>query len=156
VRIHHRTICTYRRYRVALANNLIDHLKHTASTVDRAEEQLGAIRPNWSPEETGAAIEAAICNLATAYTLLKDIVGVVCPHCCHHMRTYSDGRPVSSHLHFGEGTRFVHQWHPDVASPENKPRELATLTTRGGNRKRVVIPAVGHLDAFTISETEET
>jgi hypothetical protein len=134
------------------SDQLIDQLKYAAATVDTAAERLGAIRPTSSPHETATAVEAAICHMSAAYNRLRHLVGTACPHCADRMHTYTDGRPVSTHLHFGEGSRWVHLWHPDPSNPHNKPRAVGELTTRGGTRKQIVIPAVGHLDAVTITD----
>lgn len=115
---------------------------------------MHGLRPNSGPETTAIAVESAIAYLSTAYRLLQDLVGIQCPHCARSMHTYTDGRPVSSHIRFGEGSQYTHTWHPDVASPHNRPREVGTLTTRGGYRKQIVIPAPGHLDAYSVTEPE--
>jgi hypothetical protein len=133
---------------------LINWIKCAAATVDTAVDRLSAIRPTSNPAETAATVEAAICHLSTAYWLLKDLVGVQCPHCSHHMHMYTDGRAIAASVKFLEGSRYTHISHPDPSHQHNKPRELATLTTRNGTRKRIVLSAPGHLDAFTV-ETEE-
>jgi hypothetical protein len=65
------------------------------------------------------------------------------------MERYADGRAVTSRLGFCDGTQYVHQWHPDPAHPLNRPHEIATVTTRNGTRKRVIVTAPGHLDAVS-------
>jgi hypothetical protein len=37
-------------------------------------------------------------------------------------------------------------------NPHNRPREVGALTTRNGMRTWIVIPAPGHVDAFTVTE----
>jgi hypothetical protein len=137
------------------SDKLVDFLKFTSATVDRAEDQLSGIRPTNSPQETAVTVETAICYLATARQLLQNIIGVYCPHCAHDMNRFTDGRPVTSTLNFCEGSQWVHLWHPDRAHPWNRPREVGTLTTRNGTHKRIVVSAPGHLDSVTISEGEQ-
>lgn len=55
----------------------------------------------------------------------------------------------------GEGTQYGYPWHPDPASPANKPHEIATVTTRNGTRKRIVVSAPGHVDSVTICEGDK-
>jgi hypothetical protein len=138
------------------SDDLVDFLKFTAGAVDQAEEHLSGIStiriPNSSRHETAVAVETALCYLATARNLLENIVRSHCPHCAACMNEYTDGRPVSTHLNFLEGSQWVHLWHPVPENPHNRPREVGTLTTRNGTRKRIVIAAPGHLDAFTVAE----
>jgi hypothetical protein len=137
------------------SDKLIDYLKLTAATVDRAGVQLSGIGPNASPNATALTVEAAICHLTTAYQLLQNVIGVHCPHCAACMGHYTDGRAVTSHLRFGDGSEFVHNWHADPQHSWNRPREVATHTTSNGTRKRIVIAAPGHLDSVTVTERSE-
>jgi hypothetical protein len=137
------------------SDRLVNFLKFTATTVDQAGEHLSGIQPNSGQQETAIAVETALCHLANARNLLQEIVGVYCDHCASEMHRYTDGRPVTSHIRFGEGSEYTQIWHPIASAAWNQPREVATLTTRGGTKKQIVIPAPGHLDAFTITERTE-
>jgi hypothetical protein len=127
---------------------LIDNLKFTAATVDQSGAQPSGIGPHKSPNETAVNVEAAICLLTAARQLLQNIVGSLCPHCAGEMDRYADGRSATTHLRFCDGNEWVHIWHPVPEHQWNRPREVGTLTTRGGNRKQVVVSAPGHLDAY--------
>jgi hypothetical protein len=134
------------------SDKLIDYLKFTAATVDRAGDQLSDIGPNSSPHATAVTVESALCYLATARQLLQNIIGVYCPHCAHDMNRFTDGRPVTSTVNFCEGSQWVHLWHPQPEHQWNRPREVGTLTTRNGTRKQIVVSAPGHLDSVTVTE----
>jgi hypothetical protein len=137
------------------SDKLIDFLKFAFATVDTAGERLGGIGRHSGPHAMPVAIETVIGHLATVSHVLQSVVGVYCPHCADSMNTYTDGRPVTTHLRFLEGSEVVHTWHPDKANPHNRPRDLATLTTRNGTRKRIVVSAPGHIDAVTVTEAAQ-
>jgi hypothetical protein len=136
------------------SDNLVNFLKFTAASVDRAEDQLSGIRPTSSHQETAVNVESALCYLATARQLLQNIVGVYRPHCAHDMNRFTDGRPVTSTPNFCESSQWVHLWYPQPEHQWNRPREVGTLTTRNGTRKQIVVSAPSHLDAYTVAEPE--
>jgi hypothetical protein len=134
------------------SDKLINFLKFSAATVELAGDQLGGIGPNSSPHATAGTIETAITHLTTVSEVMRHLVGVHCPHCAYLMDRYTDGRQVTGHINFPEGTQFVQVWHPLREHSWNRPREACTITTRNGTRKRIVVSAPGHLDAFTVTE----
>jgi hypothetical protein len=134
------------------SGDLVDFLKFTAGAVDQAVAHLSGLSPNNSRHETAVTVETALCYLANARNLLENIVRSHCRHCAACMNEYTDGRPVSTHVNFCEGSQWVHLWHPVPGNPHNLPREVGTLTTRNGTRKQIVISAPGHLDSVTVTE----
>ena len=67
------------------------------------------------------------------------------------MEHYGNGRPVMGRLQMCDGSHYLQPWHPDPA--QNSSREILTVTTTNGTRKRIIVPAPGHLDSVTITET---
>ena len=70
------------------------------------------------------------------------------------MDRYADGRSLTSHLRFCEGSQFVYLWHPDPAHPRNRPHDVGTLTPSNGKRKKIIVAAPGHLDAVTATASD--
>lgn len=63
--------------------------------------------------------------------------------------TYSDGRPVRTHLETTPGVIFEHRWHPQADHPDNQPHDIYTAKGRNGRRRTVLVAAPGVLDAVT-------
>jgi hypothetical protein len=129
------------------ATTTVDYVKLACALVGLAQDDLGAL--DSGRDSPSLAIETALARLEHVRHVLRHVVGVCCAHCAEDMEHYADGRPVTSHLRFCDGTQFVHHWHPDPAHPLNRPHEIAAVTTRNGTRKRVIVTAPGHLDAIS-------
>ena len=132
-----------------------DHLKFIAAMVELAQSDLCGAQPRLDPHSTVIAIEAAICRLDHMRSLLPGVVVALCGDRGGDMQHYADGRLVTSHWRFGDGTQYVFPWDPDRAHDMNKPHEIATVTTRSGRRKAMIVSAPGHLDSLTICEGEQ-
>jgi hypothetical protein len=128
-----------------------DYIKFAAALVGLVECDLCAIGPI-SDVRSAVGVEAAVSRLAAVQSVLGEVITALDGGDAGH---YADGRPIASHVRFGEGTQYVYPWHPDPASPANRPREIATVTTRNGTRKRIIVSAPGHLDSVTETEAAQ-
>jgi hypothetical protein len=128
-----------------------DYLKFATALVGLVEAELAALEPVRDIPST-VMIEASLCRLASTQSVLGAVIEAFDDTDPGH---YADGRPIASHVRFGDGTQYVYPSHPDPTSPANEPQELTTVTTRNGTRKRIVVSAPGHLDSITLSETPE-
>jgi hypothetical protein len=131
-------------------DSTVDRLKFVAAALDQVQGDLGS-----HVVSDAHAIEAALCRLDCVQHVLRDLVELLCPHCVRNMDHYNDYRPVASCLPLGDGTQYVHCWHPDPAHPGNGPHDVGTVTTRHGHHKRIVVSAPGYLDSITLSEIPE-
>jgi hypothetical protein len=102
----------------------------------------------------GDGLEGALCRLGTVQLVLDEILTTL--GSAAEAGHYSDGRAVLSHIETGDGTGYVYPWHPDPASPANKPHEIATVTTPNGGRRRIIVSASGYLDVVTFTVPEES
>jgi hypothetical protein len=127
----------------------IDRLKYVAATADQVQGELGSQDPRHDPQSAIVTIEAALCRLTHTQHMLGHVVAAFCPHCAEDMEHYTDGRRVTAHLRFGDGTQYVYVWYPEPTHPMNQPRELGTVMTRNKTRKHVFVSAPGHLDAVS-------
>ena len=64
------------------------------------------------------------------------------------MAHFADGRPVMGGLRMCDGSQYLQPWHPYAF--QDTSREIRTVTTRNGTRKRIIVSARGVLD--TVSE----
>jgi hypothetical protein len=95
-------------------DSLIDLLKFVAATVDQVWADLAP-----QCDHVNAA------RLTHAWHVLLEAVSMLCPHCAGDMEHYGDGRQVTTHLRFCDGTEYAHGWHPDPAHAFNRPRSSA-------------------------------
>jgi hypothetical protein len=112
------------------------------------QDDLGALDAR-DDLNSAVGIETALARLEHVRHVLRHVVGMCCAHCGDDMEHYADGRAVTSHLRFCDGTQYLHQWHPDPAHPLNRPHEIASVTTRNGTRERIHVSAPGILDAVS-------
>jgi hypothetical protein len=74
--------------------------------------------------------------------MLRGVVASV--YADNDMEHYGDGRPVMGRLRSCDDSQLLHPWHPDPA--QEFPREIRTVNTRYGTRKRVIVAAPSILD----------
>jgi hypothetical protein len=136
-----------------MSNTPADWVKFVNATVEQVHDELGGLTRPGSPTVVVAAVdlEVAVARLEHVRHVLRGVASVFCAN--HDMEHYADGRTVASHLTFDEDTQYVHCWHPIPF--QNYPRELRTLTTRNGTRKRVIVTTPGILNSVTLCEGEQ-
>jgi hypothetical protein len=78
-------------------------------------------------------VEKAISHLETVSEVMRHLVGVHCGHCADEMGNYTDGRRVTGHINFLEGTQFV-----QIGSFSSS----AAYPTIYGSRPKKAVPAV--------------
>lgn len=135
--------------------HLVDTVKFATALADRAYADLGAADAS-DPKAARAAIEAAQCRLNHIDAVLRQVVGMMCPHCSQHMDRYDDGRDVTSSIALEDGLHYSRVWHPRPEHQINLPcNNLGTVALRDGTLKRVIVSAPGILDAVTVSEPSQ-
>jgi hypothetical protein len=126
-------------------------VKFAAALVGLVEFDLIAMEPVRGVQ-SAVGIEAALSGLTTVQRVLGEVITALGG--AGDAGHYADGRSIASQVRFGEGTRYVYPGHPDPASPANKLHEIATVTTRNGTRKQVIVGAPRHLDSVRICQGE--
>jgi hypothetical protein len=125
-------------------------VKFTAAVVEQVHEELGALGPHpGSPSDVVAIarldLESACARLEQVREVLRGVVALF--YADNDMAHFADGRPVMGRLRMCDGSQYLNPWHPYPF--QDAPREIRTVTTRNGTRKRVIVSAPGHLDAVS-------
>jgi len=134
--------------------NAADWLKFTAAVVEQSRCELEALSPRvGSPSDSVVVasldLDTACARLEQAREMMRGIVALFWSDT--DMAHYATGRQVMGSLQMCDGAQYLQPWHPDPG--QDSPREIRTVTTRNGTRKRIIVSAPGHLDAITITDT---
>src|SRR5271157_2320761 len=127
-----------------------DWIKFTAATVEQVSDEPGApsAHPGLPSDVVAIArldLETACARLEQVREMLRGIVALF--YSDHVMAHFADGRPVLERLQMCDGRQYLQAGHPDPV--QDQPREIRTVTTRNGIKKRIVVSAPGHLDAVS-------
>jgi len=130
-----------------------DWLKFTAAVVEQTRDELEALTPRLSSPSDVVAVtrldlDTACARLEQVREMLRGVVALYCAD--QDMERYATGRPVMGRLRICDGSQYLQPWHPDPA--HDSPREIRTVTTRNGTRKRILVSAPGHLESVTLTE----
>jgi hypothetical protein len=96
-------------------------------------------------------IETACARLEQVREVLRGVVALFCAD--NDMAHYADGRPVMGRLRMCDSSQYLQPWHQYAF--QDTSREIRTVTTRNGTRKRVIVTAPGILDSVTLCEGEQ-
>lgn len=129
--------------------NAADHLKYVAAEalplLDYAIDQLMQTTVD-DPD-----IETALDGVRDILDAVKRIAVESAATFCrngHDLDHYSDGRAIESKIELERGNEFRYRWHPQPDHRSNQPQQIAgVVTTTSGQRKQIVIAALGVLDA---------
>jgi|SRR5271156_2614293 len=129
-----------------------DWLKFTAAVVEQSRCELEALSPRiGSPSDAVVVarldLDTACARLEQAQEMLRGIVALFWADT--DMATYASGRQVMGSLQMCDGKQYLQPFHPDPVC--DQPREIRTVTTGNGTRKRIIVSAPGHLDAVTLT-----
>jgi len=131
-----------------------DWLRFVAAVVEQTRDELEALSPRLSSPSDVVAVARLDLDMASARLeqIREMLRGVVALYCADQdMEHYASGRQVMGRLQICGDSEYLHPWHPFPG--QDSPREIRTVTTRNGTRKRIIVSAPGHLDSVTLTET---
>lgn len=136
--------------------NAVDYLKHVLA---ETEALLSAAHDYLSgetdiPAEVAERLESTVGSRLDAVRRIVTEAAAAFARDGRDLNTYSDGRPVVTAFEYEKGNRLEYVWHPYVEHRDNRPRELFTVETTSGKRRRLLIAAPGVLDA--VDATDES